>query len=152
MGFSGINQFFVEGGIIERCELCGGEMKYTGIGEYVCKKCSHSMLNDYGKVRSYIEEHPGATQAEVSEATGVGKGKIKQLLREEKIEIADNSASFLRCESCGASIRSGYYCEACAKLAKTLQGRNEAHDRKAAIEGGYATPTTGASGAKRFNR
>lgn len=152
MAYDGLNAFLTDGGFIDKCEECGGKMKYTGVGEYVCESCSHVMLNDYGKVRNYIEKHPGANLAEVSEATGVGKNKIRQLLREEKIEIAGNSVVFLHCESCGAPIRSGYYCESCAKIAKTIQAKQDAADRKSTISGGFAKTPTGATGEKRFKR
>lgn len=67
------------------CEECGGEYRYNGIGEYVCTKCGNLAYDDYGKVRNYLEIHPGATATEVEAGTGVTKMAIRRLLNEERI-------------------------------------------------------------------
>ncbi|MBO6147911.1 MAG: hypothetical protein J6O55_01070 [Lachnospiraceae bacterium] len=106
------------------CENCGyGDLVFIGLGEYKCPKCGHINLDDYGKVRDYLDENPGATVNATSMATGVSKMSITTMLRDERLEIREGSATFLKCRSCGAPINSGYYCHTCAKLA-------EAADRK----------------------
>lgn len=100
------------------CVKCGGAMEYMGVGEYKCVKCGYLAYDDYGKVRNYIEAHPGATMDDVFRATGVAKNKIRQLLIEERIEVAPNSVVFLNCNLCGAQIRSGLYCKKCAAKIK----------------------------------
>lgn len=95
------------------CSECGGVMVFKGVGEYRCEKCGFISYDDYGKVRNYLEEHMGATTAETSKATGVSQKSVRDMLKEGKIEIAQNSAIFLRCEICGATIRSGRYCSKC---------------------------------------
>ena len=119
------------------CEKCGDSMKYKGIGEYVCEGCGHVMYDDYGKVRSYLESHRGATQGETAQATGVAPNVIRQFLRDDKIEIAPNSAVFIFCESCGTPIRSGRLCSAC--------------ERAGSVKG-FGKATGGSSGARRFSR
>ena len=92
------------------CEKCNGVMVFKGVGEYKCEDCGNLAYDDYGKVRNYIEQHSGATSAQVSAATGVSQKAIRDMLREERLEIAANSAVFLKCEICGVSIRSGRFC------------------------------------------
>ncbi|MFT3983415.1 MAG: MerR family transcriptional regulator [Lachnospiraceae bacterium] len=130
------------------CSKCGGNLRYVGIGEYECESCRNIELDDYGKVRTYIEENRGATQSEVSTATGVDVNKIRQMLREEKIEIAPNSVVFLQCESCGAKIRSGKYCDACAGKAKKEDDARRLPPTQGFVKGTGA----GAKGERRFMR
>lgn len=135
------------------CEKCGcRRIQYVGVGEYKCEECGFFMYDDYGKVRNYIEKNPGATSNDVSIAVGVSKEKIRRLLRDDKIQIAPGSVSFLKCEKCGADIRSGRYCSACEKQANNSdKGTGESH-RGHFISGGFARSKNGGTGAKRFDR
>lgn len=135
------------------CAECGGVMVYKGLGEYQCEKCGVLDHDDYGKVRNYVEEHAGANAAETAKATGVTQKSIRDMLKEGKLEISQNSAIFLKCEICGALIRSGKYCTKCeATYHKDL----EEMARKARHGGdtfGYSTERRkGEEGAKRFTR
>lgn len=68
------------------CTKCSGELKYVGVGEYTCIKCGNPEYDDYGKVRNYLEKHSGATQVEVSAATGVAKAVIRQMILDGRIK------------------------------------------------------------------
>lgn len=135
------------------CSECGGVMVYQGLGEYKCEKCGFLDYDDYGKARNYIEKHMGANAAEVSKATGVSQKSIREMLKDGRLEIAKNSAIFLKCEICGTMIRSGRFCPKCEM--------NYHHDmeemaRKARHHGdtfGYSTENRrGEEGSKRFTR
>lgn len=135
------------------CSECGAVMVYQGLGEYRCEKCGFLDYDDYGKARNYIEKHMGANAAEVAKATGVSQKSIREMLKEGRLEIAQNSVIFLKCEICGAMIRSGRYCPQCEM--------NYHHDleemaRKARHHGdmfGYSTERRkGEEGSKRFTR
>ena len=95
------------------CEKCQSVMVYQGIGEYKCENCGFVAYDDYGKVRSYIEKHRGATAMDVEAATGVAQRTIRRMLKDARIELTNESQAFLRCELCGKSIRSGRYCPEC---------------------------------------
>ncbi|MCM1065350.1 MAG: hypothetical protein NC420_12970 [Eubacterium sp.] len=97
------------------CKECGGVMIFKGVGEYHCEMCGEVDYDDYGKVRLYIEKHPGANAAQVEDNTGVSQKIIRRLLKDGRIEVAEGSKSFLRCEVCGKSIRSGQFCPECEK-------------------------------------
>lgn len=135
------------------CSQCGGVMVFKGVGEYHCENCGYVDYDDYGKVRGYIEEHMGANAAEASKATGVTQKSIREMLKEERLEIAPNSALFLRCEICGAPIRCGRFCQKC----ETAYHRNvEEMARQARHHDdmyGYSTERRKAEeGSKRFKR
>lgn len=134
------------------CTECGStDIEYMGVGEYKCRDCRHLMYDDYGKVRNYLEEHRGATQAQVSQATGVATDTIRQFLRDERLEIMAGSGVFLACEICKAPIRSGKYCEACAAKVNQMQKAEKASSHKSNVQG-YGRATVGESGARRFTR
>ncbi|MDO4188705.1 MAG: hypothetical protein Q4D29_06915 [Lachnospiraceae bacterium] len=135
------------------CEKCGcRRIQYMGVGEYKCEECGLFMYDDYGKVRNYIEKNPGATTTEVSNAVGVSKEKIRRLLRDDKIQIAPGSVSFLSCEKCGTSIRSGRFCASCQNEVNAATAGARANLRSQSINGGFARNQSGAAGAKRFEK
>lgn len=137
-----------------RCEECGHDLTFTGVGSYRCDRCKHVQYDDYGLVRNYVEAHPGAPAAEVSEATGVDQAQIHTMLRDEKLEIASDSKVFLNCEGCGAQIRFGKYCAECSKLASAAAARRQKDKAKSnkEISGVAIGNTEVAQGAKRFER
>ena len=70
-----------------RCSKCGKMLKYLGVGEYKCKECGYTEYDDYGLVRAYLEQNPGATAVQVEKATGVTQKTISLLVRQSKIEV-----------------------------------------------------------------
>ena len=67
----------------------------------------------FQEVKEYIREHKGAGIAQVAEACDVEAAQIRQWLKEDRLEVTEDSAIYLTCESCGAAIRSGRFCEKC---------------------------------------
>ena len=134
------------------CEKCGGVMVFKGVGEYRCEECGNLEYDDYGKVRNYVEKHPGATSAQASAATGVTQKSIRGMLKEERLEIAANSSVFLKCESCGVQIRSGRFCSKCeTSYHRSLEEEARAV-RNADFTGYGMEKQKGEEGAKRFSR
>ena len=134
------------------CEECGGIMIFKGVGEYKCEDCGHLEYDDYGKARNYIEKHPGTTSAQVSEATGVTQKAIREMLKEERLEIAPNSNAFLTCEICGKPIRSGRYCGRC-ESAYHREIEEKARSSRSLNMAGFGTEkNVGEEGTKRFTR
>ena len=138
-------------GAIQNCAECGGERRYAGLGELRCVECGNVQLNDYGRVRAYLEAHPGAMQSEVSRATGVSTNRIRQLLVEERIEISANSNIFLNCEMCGMPIRSGSRCPKCEERYQREMALEKKAERVGSIKSGHmAGDKMNASGEMRF--
>lgn len=137
------------------CKNCSGVMVYKGVGEYQCEDCKAIDYDDYGKVRLYIETHKGATAAEAAMATGVPRGKIMQMLKEERFQISEDSKTFLKCEVCGKMIRAGRFCSVCeAKYHQAVEAglREDATERKKKFISGHSVVTEVAVGEKRFKR
>ncbi len=135
------------------CSRCGGIMVFVGVGEYHCEDCKNVEYDDYGKVRLYIEQHKGATAAQIENEIGVSQKAIRQMLRDAKIEIAAESKIFMKCEICGINIRSGRYCEVCEA---NYHNQIEEEQRKIKLHNanrGYGLDTEhDFNGEKRFQR
>ena len=134
------------------CEKCGaGSPQYKGVGEYKCSECGHVMYDDFGLVRNYLETHRGATQVEVCNATGVSRETVRQLLRDDKIEIVAGSGVFMACELCQAPIRSGRYCVACAQKIEKQKDAERTAGHRPSMQG-FGQAPRGESGARRYTR
>ena len=131
------------------CEKCGGLMIFKGVGEYQCEDCKFVAYDDYGKTRLYIEKHRGATAAEVELHTGVAQKTIRQMLKENRLEIAQDSSTFLKCENCGISIRGGRLCPKCEQ---EYHSRIEDEQRRKKSVQGFSKASPDEEGAKRFKR
>jgi adenine-specific DNA methylase len=98
-----------------KCEVCGSSVVYIGLGQYKCNRCKSINLDDYGKVRQYLEENGSAPSLVISEVTGVDKQVIDLMLDEGKLEIPDGSKYYIKCSKCGRSIKCGRMCPQCAR-------------------------------------
>lgn len=137
------------------CTACGGVMVYKGVGEYRCEDCNKLDYDDYGKVRSYIEQNKGATALEIESVTGVSQKTIRKMLRESRLQIAAGSQMFLHCERCGKAIRSGMLCPECEMNQHRLleeQQRKKLRESLSGVHGFGAEKQNGAHGEKRFRR
>lgn len=97
---------------VRNCRMCGRIYNHV-VGPNICPACRDKMETKFQEVKEYIREHRGAGIQEVSEACDVDGAQIRQWLREDRLELTEDSPIFLTCESCGASIRSGRFCEHC---------------------------------------
>lgn len=93
------------------CRKC--RKAYTsGSAEY-CSDCIKEMDESVKIIRDYLDEHHGATVAEISRKTDVSKKDIVFLLREGRLEIEGDSEGALTCDRCGKNISTGRYCKEC---------------------------------------
>jgi flagellar operon protein (TIGR03826 family) len=97
---------------IRNCRNCGRIFNYVS-GAILCQPCREKMEMKFQEVKEYIRDNPGVGIPEVSEACDVDAAQIRQWLRDDRLEVTENSPIYLTCEGCGASIRSGRYCEKC---------------------------------------
>ncbi len=102
------------------CPICGTQLQYLSLGDYICPECGHKEKDDYGKVREFIEENGPAPSYVIHMATGVPESVINRFVKKGKLEVSDNSPIFFKCEQCGADIKYGRLCPSCAnsKVAK----------------------------------
>ena len=134
------------------CKKCNGVMLFKGVGEYKCEDCGYLDYDDYGKVRNYVEMHPGATSAEVSTETGVSQKAIRTMLKEERLEIAANSSAFLKCEICGEKIISGRFCKKCEASYHRSIEENARTSKNSNLSGHSTERPKGEEGAMRFKK
>lgn len=105
---------------VRNCKSCGRIFNYVS-GPPICPACREKLEEKFQEVKDYIRENKGAGIQEVADACGVDIKQIRQWLREERLELSSESALYLNCESCGAPIRSGRFCEKCAgNMTKSL--------------------------------
>lgn len=97
---------------IRNCKNCGKMFNYV-TGPTICPNCREAVEAKFQEVKEYIREHKGVGIAEVSEACSVDPAQIRQWLRDDRLEVTEDSALMLNCEACGAPIRSGKYCDRC---------------------------------------
>lgn len=97
-----------------RCE-CGGKLFHIGGGQYECHTCKNITMDDFGKVKAFLDENGPSPAMVISQATGVSTDIIDMFLKNGRLEITENSKYFIKCEKCGCSIRSGRFCIDCAK-------------------------------------
>lgn len=123
----GNNRRNIEYRIMERrpifCKKCGGKLFYENSGMYRCEDCGEEELDDFGKIKEYIEEHGPSPSTAISEETGVPLEIIDIFLKNGRLEIPEGSKLYIKCERCGCSLRFGRYCYSCTKdLAGQLKG------------------------------
>ena len=133
------------------CKKCGGVMIFKGVGEYHCEDCGAVDYDDYGKVRMYMEEHHGATAAQIEDAVGVSQRAIRQMLKDGRLEVTADSRTFLHCELCGKAIRYGQYCPECeTAIHRNLESKQREQIKKDIQVKG--TGQKGEDGQRRFMR
>ena len=99
---------------VRNCRKCKRLFNYV-VGPIICPSCREEMEQEFQKVKKYVQEHAHCDIRTVSEECEVDPNQIRQWVREERLEFADDSAVGLNCERCGRSIKSGRFCEACKK-------------------------------------
>ena len=97
---------------VRTCKYCRRIYNYLS-GPNICPGCREKLEEKFQEVKAYIQDNKGVGMHEVSEACDVEVAQIRQWLREERLELTENSAIVLSCESCGAPIRCGRFCEKC---------------------------------------
>ncbi|MEE3467601.1 MAG: hypothetical protein VZQ83_04105 [Eubacterium sp.] len=108
------------------CSECEGVMRYRGAGIYVCEHCGHEEMDDYGKVRAFLEKRGPSNAFEISEGTGLSRTTVINLLKDGRLEVAKSSTVGLVCARCGMAIRTGEYCLKCEnEVRQEMDARNQ---------------------------
>lgn len=95
------------------CQYCGGELYQVSRGTYKCVDCGQLNYDAYQTVRNYLDKNGPTSSVIIARDTKVPRKLIDGFLREEMLEIPKACPIRLRCEKCGAPIRTGHLCEAC---------------------------------------
>lgn len=97
---------------VRNCRKCGRIFNYV-VGPIVCPRCREAQEVKFQEVKKYVQDNHGADITEVSEACDVETSQIRQWIREERLQFADDSPIRLPCENCGAMIQAGRFCDKC---------------------------------------
>ena len=97
---------------VKTCKSCGRMFNCVGRVP-LCPSCAEQMEKKFQQVKEYVWEHRTATIQDISDNNDVSVKQIRQWVREERLTFADDSPVGLECEKCGATIKTGRFCEAC---------------------------------------
>ena len=95
------------------CESCKYMFNYIA-GSEVCPKCKQIEEEKLEVVRGYLSKNPKADIQTIVEAVEIKSSTLLRFLKEEKLELTDESPVVLRCERCGKRIYSGVRCQECS--------------------------------------
>jgi len=107
---------------VRNCKVCGRIFNYV-LGLPICPRCREEQEQKFQEVREYVREHRGADIMEVSDVCNVEPSQIRQWIREDRLQFADDSPIRIPCEKCGTMIRSGRFCDKCN--AELINGFNQ---------------------------
>ncbi len=97
---------------VKNCKECKRLFNYIG-GPRLCPDCREKLEDKFTEVKKFVEDNKNASISVVSEEMGVSVQQINQWVREERLIFAEGSVVMINCESCGAPIRTGRYCDKC---------------------------------------
>lgn len=101
---------------VRQCRQCRKLFQYRG--NPMCPNCLEELDKLFNKVRNYIYDNPSSGMDEICAETGADDATISMWLREGRLILSMDNAALLKCEGCGEPIRSGRFCEICAKSMK----------------------------------
>ena len=108
---------------VRTCKRCKRLFNYI-TGPAICPSCREEIEQEFQVVKKYIDENRNCDINDVAEACDVDPQQIRQWIREDRLQFSEDSMVGLNCESGGAMIRSGRYCDACKT--KLTNGLNRA--------------------------
>lgn len=103
---------------IKNCPRCG-KMFTSVAGKSICHNCEKIEEEDFKKVKEFVNENDEATLDMIVKETEVSLKRVNKFIREGRLEISRGLRDAFRCESCGAQIHTGKYCEKCFTSIKT---------------------------------
>lgn len=102
---------------VRNCRFCGRLFNYLS-GTPICESCKAEVEKKFQEVKDYLREYPNSTMQAISEANDVSTKQITQWIRDERLIFSDDSPIGIDCEVCGATIKTGRFCEACKEKMK----------------------------------
>jgi flagellar operon protein (TIGR03826 family) len=113
------------------CRKCGKLFLHI---RDICDDCYQKQEEDYIKSAEYLREHPGSTIQELSDATNVSVGQIREFILAQRIVAGYFPNLSYPCESCGTMIRSGRKCSNCMDTLNQLAKQMEKKEPKRGAE------------------
>ena len=103
------------------CKSCGRLFNHIS-GPRMCPGCVKKLEDKFIEVKKYVRENPNVGIHELSKEMEVSVNQINRWVREERLVFSDDSPVGLPCEGCGATIKTGRFCNNCkSQLATGLR-------------------------------
>lgn len=107
---------------VRNCRKCGRIYNYI-VGPNVCPQCRELQEAKFQDVKKFVMENKGSGIQDIAQNCDVEVPQIQQWIREERLVFSEDSPISIECETCGAMIKTGRYCNSCkANTANTLSG------------------------------
>ena len=106
---------------VRNCKSCG--RLYNVLGrERICPACKALLEDKFQQVKRFLNENPNSSVEVVAKENDVSTKQIRQWVREERLILSSGIIDGITCETCGAPIRTGRYCERCkAELSQSFE-------------------------------
>ena len=106
---------------VRNCTSCG--RLYNVLGrERICPACKALLEDKFQQVKRFLNENPNSSVEVVAKENDVSTKQIRQWVREERLILSSGIIDGITCETCGAPIITGRYCERCkAELSQSFE-------------------------------
>jgi NMD protein affecting ribosome stability and mRNA decay len=99
----------------QNCPRCG--KLFMRLNAPICEPCIKEEDEIFEMVRLYIKENPGASITEVSAECEVPVKRIKQYIKDGKLDASEGMRGDITCSKCGRPILGGRMCGECVQAA-----------------------------------
>ena len=82
-------------------------------GPPICPQCKDEQEAKFQDVKKYVQDNKNASMVDVCDQCNVEPEQLRQWIREERLQFADDSPIKISCERCGAMIGFGRFCNKC---------------------------------------
>ena len=97
---------------VKNCRKCGRMFNYI-CGAVMCPKCKEAVEEKFQEVKKFIQDNGRASMVEVCENCDVEAEQVRQWVRDERLQFADDSPIKIPCARCGTMIGFGRFCDKC---------------------------------------
>ncbi|BEU88777.1 hypothetical protein TAMA11512_22410 [Selenomonas sp. TAMA-11512] len=115
-------------GQLKNCPSCGKLFLKTA-GIRLCGDCMRKQQEEEEEILSYVRDNPKSSISKICEALGVKETIVMRMIREGRFLSTGVDIEY-PCESCGAPIIRGRFCENCAKDIEKSVDKIAAHASK----------------------
>ncbi len=114
--------------MLKNCKECNRVFAHPT--RQLCEDCYLQAQQAFEAVKDFLESNPGATVAEVAEATKVDVETIYEYIKQGRLSVVPKDAG-LTCQICGAQIDKGRVCSKCrAELREDPGAQSESREKE----------------------
>lgn len=114
---------------VKKCKECGSIFNY--MGRDICPECIKRLDECFVAIRDYLDEHPNAKVAELSEELEIKEKTILDFIKQGRIMVRE---PVLNCVNCGRPICGGDLCDECrsnigGQISKVVDSKKKEKER-----------------------